>query len=430
MDRHLYAWHGDGTPVSGFPVLVVDRTEVQSIDPVTDKVTYPPGAQVDQGTKVMDSPAVGSLDGNGHLQLVLGSNEEYLGPVNVSEASPAAAAVGALPILNPANSRVYAFDSHGALRPGWPVAIGDYDSGLLPDVGDGTVNSPALASVNGDGRLQVGVITTVGPGYVLNGDGTSFLGTGPDGKPRVLGMEPSGPLSNSPDHPSLPALGAPVFAPLGAAAPGISFVSPAASAEKALDAALAGNQVPHDNQVDAWNLRTGEYQAAFPQVMGDLQFFVQPVVADVGGNSAGPYVVEGSALADVRAIDATGREAPGFPKFTGGWMVQSPSFGAWGRLGRQVLVTGTREGMLFAWSTATDACASSGPWPRGHHDLWNTNNLQTTGAPQFHCDTSAGAALALPAAAAPGLPGVPGLPTPPALPAALPEPTPLPLLPR
>ena len=416
-DRHLYAWHPDGTMVDGYPVAVVDRS-VATLQPGTDKVTgYAPGVNADQGSKVMDSPAVGSLDGDGHLQLVVGSNEEYLGAANISIASPAAYAVGQLPILNDANSRVYAFDAHGTLRKGWPVAIADYDSGLLPDVGDGTVNSPALGSVNGGGALQVGVITTVGPGYVLNGDGSSFFGNGPDGKPRVLGMEVPGPLSNSPDHPSLPALGAPVFAPLGPAAPGVSFVSPAVSAEKALDAALAGNQFPHDSQVDAWNLSTGEYQAAFPQVMGDLQFFVQPIVADVGGSSAGPYVIEGSALADVRAIDATGREAPGFPKFTGGWMVNSPSFGAWGSLGRQVLVAGTREGVLFAWSTSTAACADSGPWARGHHDLWNTNNLQTADAPRFQCPGSSsggGGALPLPAA------GTPALPAPAPLPAPLP----------
>ncbi|HEV7679584.1 MAG TPA: S8 family serine peptidase [Candidatus Dormibacteraeota bacterium] len=385
MDRHLYAWHPDGTPVSGFPLLVVDRSKVQSIDPVTNRVTYPPGSNVTQGTKVMDSPAVGALDGDGKPWLVVGTNEEYLGTVNASIASPVAAALAQVPILNSANSRVYAFDAHGTLHGNWPVAIGDYEAGLLPDVGDGTPNSPALGSVRSDGTLQVGVITTIGPGYVLNADGSSYLGTGPDGKPRVLGMDTPGPLSNSASHPSLPALGAPIFAPLGPAAPGVSMIAPAASLQKALDAALPADQQPHDNQLDAWNLATGEYQAAFPQVMGDLQFFVQPLVATVGGNSAGPYVVEGSALADIRAIDATGQEAPGFPKFTGGWLVNSPSFGAWGSLGKQVLVSGTREGMLFAWSTPTDACASSGPWPRGHHDLWNTNNLQTADAPKPQC---------------------------------------------
>ena len=36
MDRHVYAWHGDdATTVPGFPMLVVDRSKVASIDPDT-----------------------------------------------------------------------------------------------------------------------------------------------------------------------------------------------------------------------------------------------------------------------------------------------------------------------------------------------------------------------------------------------------------
>jgi hypothetical protein len=117
-------------------------------------------------------------------------------------------------------------------------------------------------------------------------------------------------------------------------------------------------------------------QPAFPQVMNDLQFFDQPIVADVGGTASGPYVVEGSATSDLRAVDATGREAPGFPKFTGDWIVNSPSFGPWAQLGTQVLAAGTRNGDLFVWSTSTPRCAPSGPWPRQHHDLSNTSDLE------------------------------------------------------
>jgi hypothetical protein len=387
MDRHLYAWRPDGTPLPGFPVIVVDRSQVQSIDPTTDKVTFKPGAPVANGTKVIDTPAVGALSGTGRPDLVVGSNEEYLGSPNVSITNPINFTVGQIPVLKSANSRVYAVDSGGHVLPGWPAAIADYDAELLPDVGDGTINSPALASVNGDGRLQTGVITTVGPAYVLNPDGGSFYGNGPDGKPRVLSMQPSGPLSNSPQHPSLPALGAPIFAGLGNNS-GLSLVAPAASIGKAIDAGFPADQPVNDNQLDAWNLQTQHFQPGFPTVMNDLQFFVQPLVANVGGDSAGPYVVEGSATYDLRAVDLFGREAPGFPKFTGGWLVNSPSLGAFGTLANQVLAAGTREGYLFVWSTPTTRCADSGPWPRGHHDLLNTNNLQTTTAPHFSCPAS------------------------------------------
>jgi hypothetical protein len=175
----------------------------------------------------------------------------------------------------------------------------------------------------------------------------------------------------------------PVFAPLGTAAPGISFIAPSTSVGKALDAAIPDRQPANDNQIVAWSTATGTMQPAFPQVMNDLQFFVQPIVAAVA--SGGPYIVEGSANSDLRAINALGQEAPGFPKFTGDWMVQSPSFGPFGSLGTQVLAAGTRDGSLFVWSTAVARCAPSGPWPREHHDLWNTGDLSATGAPAFAC---------------------------------------------
>jgi hypothetical protein len=382
-DRHVYAWRPDGTLVPGWPVLLVDRSEVASIDPVTGHVVFKPGSGAGQGTKVVDTPAIGSLSGPGRPDVVVDTNEEYSGTPNISVANPVSFALGQVPLLSPANSRVYALDAHGSLLSGWPVAIADLDASLLPDVGDGATASPALADLSGNGTLDVGVMTTVGPPYVLRPDGSSYLGAGPDGKPITLASTGVSPLANSQQVPTIAGLGAPIFAGLGGLAPGISLIAPASSLGKALDAALPDNQILHDNQVDAWDASTGLLQPAFPQVMNDLQFFVEPIVADVAGG--GPYVVEGSATSDVRAINASGQEAPGFPKFTGDWMVQSPSFGPLGDLGTQVLAAGTRDGDLFVWSTATPRCAASGPWPRDHHDLWNTGNLETTGAPRFSC---------------------------------------------
>ena len=383
MDRHVYAWRPDGRPVPGWPVLIVDRSHTAAIDPVTNHVKFTASAHAGQGAKVVDTPAIGALAGSARPDVVVDTNEEYGGTLNVSVANVVNWAMGQVPLLNPANSRVYALTAGGALRKGWPVAIADLDAELLPDVGDGTVASPALADLAGNGRLEVGVMTTVGPGYILKPDGTSYLGTGPDGRPIVLAAVGAGPLANSAQYPTIPALGAPVFAPLGGVAPGISFIAPATSLHRALDAALPDRQVLHDDQLNAWNTTSGTLQPAFPQVMNDLQFLVQPIVADVAGG--GPYVVEGSATSDIRAVNAAGREAPGFPKFTGDWMVQSPSFGPLGDLAHQVLAAGTRDGDLFVWSTATPRCAPSGPWPRNHHDLWNTSNLQEAGAPAFTC---------------------------------------------
>jgi hypothetical protein len=401
LDRHVYAWTPSGHSVPGYPVLVVDPAVVQHVDPTSDHVTFKPSVDVQQGTMILDTPAVGNLSGgSGPPDLVVGTNEEYgcnpddvlgtnvggnageppcaLSALNLANAALAAAGAS---LLNPANSPLFALAPTGTMLPGWPVEMTDLDAGLLPSAADGITASPALADLSGDGPLDVGAMTAVGPGYIFEPDGTSYLGTGPDGQPVTLSMTAAGALANSHDLPSIPALGMPVFAPLGPAAPGISFIAPAASLGKALDAALPAEQYANDNQLDAWNTSTATMQPAFPQVMNDLQFFDQPIVADVGGAGAGPYVVEGSATSDLRAIDAQGQEAPGFPKFTGGWMVNSPSFGAFGTLADQVVVAGTRDGDLFVWSTPTPAGAPSGPWPREHHDLENTSNLDAPVAP-------------------------------------------------
>jgi hypothetical protein len=262
-----------------------------------------------------------------------------------------------------------------AILPGWPVSVVDLDAGLLPDVADGATATPALADLKGDGQIDIGVMSSVGPAYIYAPSGRSYYGNGPDGQPVGLSMTAIGLLSNSKDVPSIPSLGMPVFAPLGAGAPGISLVAPATSLGKALDAALPDRQFLNDNQIDAWNVSTGVMQAAFPQVVNDLQFFTQPIVANVGGAAAGPYVVEGSAMSDLRAVNSLGLEAPHFPKFTGGWIVNSATFGTLGPLANQVVAAGTRDGDLFVWSTPTPRAAPSGPWPREHHDLCNTNNL-------------------------------------------------------
>jgi hypothetical protein len=183
---------------------------------------------------------------------------------------------------------------------------------------------------------------------------------------------------------SIPALGAPSFGKLMPGS-GLDVLAPALTLGYVIDAASVADQSPHVRELDAWDVTTGQLLSGFPTSMDDMQFFDQALVANVGGPGRPPYAVAGSALDDLRAVDASGQEAPGFPKFTGGWLVNSPVFGPFGELPDQVLAAGTRAGMLFVWRTRQPACAASGDWPMAHHDLGNTNDLATRWVPAPRC---------------------------------------------
>jgi hypothetical protein len=88
-----------------------------------------------------------------------------------------------------------------------------------------------------------------------------------------------------------------------------------------------------------------------------------------------------SSDSDLRALDADGREAPGVPKLTGGWVTGGAVFGRLGSMPNQVLVAGTREGELFVWQTGAPASEPSGAWPQVHQNLWNTGDYSGTPAP-------------------------------------------------
>ncbi|HXQ75795.1 MAG TPA: S8 family serine peptidase [Acidimicrobiales bacterium] len=403
MDRHVYAWEPDGSAVPGWPVEVVDPSEVQSVDPSDGRVTFLPGAGGDTGTKLADTPAIAQLVPGGPPDVVVTSNEQYTGAPNAS--------LGTLGVLfsafgklsDAANSRVYAiwpdgslhrpaagapdppgYPNAGAFLPGWPVAIADLDPDLLPDIGDGASNGPAVATVPG-GTPEIAVQSDAGPVYVLRANGSDALGT-TGGLPDVLASGPSGSRSDSTGivATSVPALGMPIIAPLGAATgehEPLDVISSAESAGELLDVSEPAAQTPHDSQLDAWDATAGTFLSGFPQVMDSLQFFDQPIVADLTGSGGESYAVEPSSDADLRAFDAAGHEAPGFPKLTGGWVTGGAVFGTLGSMPQQVLVTGTREGELFIWRTGAPACGARGAWPQVHQNLWNTDDYPGRSTP-------------------------------------------------
>lgn len=380
MDRHVYAWHHGGAPVAGFPVHLADPAKVV-VDPATHRVTPLDPANAYRGAQILSTTAVGDIDGDGAPEIVVGTNEHYREPPAVSAASVTSTLVESLGILDTGNGRLYALEADGALVSGFPLPVPLLGAEVLPYVGEGIPGSVALADLDGDGADEIVVFATVGPVMVYRGDGSSFYGDGPDGKPLGLSMELVGPASGAVDVPVLPALGSPA---VGRLLPGLpAIVAPATGLGRGLDVALPGEQLVSQDYVQAWDATTGLPLAAWPRPIEDFQFLTTPALVNVDADPL-VEVVQGSGGYLLHAWDATGAESPGFPKATNHWLIGTVAVGDLDGDGLREVVETSREGWLWVWRTTALAALSQDEWWSDHHDEANTGRWAASPlAPEF-----------------------------------------------
>jgi hypothetical protein len=387
MDRHVYAWHADGTAVSGFPVLTIDRSKITAIDPQTHAPTFASniGSDFNQGA-IVDTPAVGDITGDGKPEIVVGTNEEYEaapdGGFNAGNLNTASLTLLAQAgILEFANSRVYAIKPTGEpggptvsgpspFASGWPVKVGFIFAELLPVVGEGITGSPVIGPVtctSGGAGAKVATMSAAGPAYLFNANGTGCYGqtSGHDNAMQTDIAVGTGKY----DTPAIPAVGHPTFGNLDGSGP--SFIAPAAGVLRALD--LAANEYQGGQDfIGAWEPATGQFRPGWPSPVNDLSFITGPSVADIDG-LPGEEVLGGTASLDTYGFNAAGVALnTRWPKLSADWSVANPAVGSLGTQdtdasARKVVTTVTRAGTILVYNTDGPACSPSS-WPRFHHD--------------------------------------------------------------
>ncbi len=336
MDGRVYAWHGDGSPVAGWPVQVWDLSKPDD------------GKQKDprQQARIMGTPAVGDLNGDGIPDVAVSTNEQY----------------------DDGTGRLYVIDGRGnrassVFLPGWPVHV--QTQYVLPVVGLGLPNAVALGDIDGDGVPEVFTSGIAGAMKVFKANGQ------PIAQQPIFGRSGFGNGSEANEIATVPVISSPALGDIDDDGK-LDLIMPTAGISVALGMAKGWARSDYEMHISAWDLATGYQKVGFPTLIEDWLFFVNPILADVDGDGM-EDVVAGSAGYFVHAWNAAGKEARGFPKFTGGWNAASPAVGDLDGDGRLELAINTRDGWLFAWHIG-GRTSDRIDWESFHHDNRNTGN--------------------------------------------------------
>src|SRR5206468_1776360 len=291
-------------------------------------------------------PALGDLDGDGQLEIVVGTIDQKL----------------------------YVWHADGSRMAPFPIQVFDASSasGVDAFAPRAIIASAAIADVDNDGANEIVISTdetyaSPSPAPGVGGSGRAYVikanGTIAPGWPVK-------PTSINPNAVPLVAQGvfADIHGPRAARLPRRR----GRERHRRLRRRLRP-PVLFDHLLSAWNATTGAVEPAFPRVIEDWQFFNGPAVAEISGDSL-PEIIESSGGFFVHAFDAAGFEPAGWPKLTGHWQTSTPSIGDLDDDGRVEVVQTTRLGELFVWRTAGATCQAD-QWRKFRHDEWNTGSF-------------------------------------------------------
>lgn len=303
-DQHIYIWDGTGSLITDFAVY-------------NSSLPY-----YRQYTRILSTPAVGDILGNGSVQIAVGTNEVYNG-----------------------FTQAYVMNLNGTFAPGWPRQISAFDTAILPYVGVGIPTSPVIFKYGNDQGLKVAFNPVSSEPIIFNPDGSIFQ--------RVAGLFPSN--ANTSETQEITLIS---NMSVGSLSNGDIELTYGAVGLNILNMeANPSLREPFDHLVSLWNVNNDSYASHFPITIEDWQMLNDPAIGDITGDGM-PEVIEGSAGYQLWAWNADGTVPQGWPKFTGGWILASPALGN-------------------VDTTSNTGAPNAIQWADFHHDLWHTGNYQT-----------------------------------------------------
>lgn len=348
LDGHLYAWRANGEPVPNFPVALIDPKEVaEGRGEIAESI---------------NDPAIGDLTGAGHDDVVVATDETY----GHKELGKELSFAGITSAADGTSGRLYAIDgATGKFLPGWPVAMPGIIQEELPLIGPG--QDAAIAKIGGETLIVAS--STGGALEELNVKGETVRTL------EQVGSQAFGAASDATDRTGALNLfeNASVGKLLGTGEPDV--VKYELSLSDAANLLLVGQNFPYNHLIGAWEGNTGVPLPAYPTITDDYQFLSASNIAKIDPELPTNQIVAGTGLGLLHAYDgATGKDVPGFPKETGGWLY-APAALSWDGHIADI----TREGYLFQWQTQAPACQSE--WPSFRHDEQDSGNYNHDGTP-------------------------------------------------
>jgi hypothetical protein len=326
-DQKVYAWGGHGRRVPGWPVLARDA-----------------GGDV---AKILSSPAIGDLDGDGSPDVVEGTAEAY----------------GSTPDTS---GRVHAWSAAGRPLPGWPVAPAALAADSIPLAGEGVPASPVVADVDGDGRDEVAVAAFSGQPELYRGDGSPYPGAG---LRSHFSVESKGASSRSGAAAQVAVGSNFAFGKTSPTGP-LQLFSGLVDAQLVAAQLSPASNIPYEHLLGGWDASSGEPLAGFPAPVEGWTILSAPTLADVDGDRRSEALF-GSSGYLLHAFREDGSEPPGWPKQTGGWLLAAPAVADVDGDRLLEVVAVTREGFLFVWNTPAPRDAPR-EWPSFRHDTRNS----------------------------------------------------------